>query len=163
MTHKKVKLIVFLLLGLGFTGLNAQEAIPAAGGSGSGSGGSVSYTVGLVLYTTNIATNGSVAHGVQQPWEISVINGLEEADGISLFCSVYPNPAIDLLILKVENYDKKTLSYQLYDIRGKLLENRKITAYQTSVSLGNYASSTYFLKVSNNDKETKVFKIIKNQ
>jgi len=163
MTHKKVKLSVFLLLGLSLTGLNAQQAVPAAGGNDSGSGGSVTYTVGQVLYITNFATNGSVAHGVQQPYEISVVNGLEEANGINLICSVYPNPAVDLLILKIENYDTKKLSYQLYNSNGKLLENKKITCNKTSISIGNYTSSTYFLKLTDNNKEIKVFKIIKNQ
>ena len=163
MTQKKVILSVFLLLALSLTGLYAQEAIPAAGGNNSGSGGSVSYTVGQVLYTTNIGTNGSVAHGVQQPYEISVVNGFEEGNGINLICSAYPNPAVDLLILKVENYDNKKLSYQLYDINGKLLENKKLTGNKTSISIGKYISSAYFLKLTDNNKEIKVFKIVKNQ
>jgi len=163
MTHKKVILSVFLLLGLSLTGLHAQEAIPAAGGNDSGSGGSVTYTVGQVLYITNFATNGSVAHGVQQPYEISIVNGLEEASGINLICSAYPNPAVDLLILKVENYDTKKLSYQLYDISGKLLEYGKITGNKTSISIGNYTSAIYYLNLTDDNKEIKAFKIIKNQ
>ena len=45
---------------------NAQDAIPATGGDATGSGGSASYTVGQIGYTTNTGTNGSVAEGVQQ-------------------------------------------------------------------------------------------------
>lgn len=59
MRHKKIKLCAVLLLGLGLTRLQAQEAIPASGGNATGNGGSASYSVGQVVYTTNTGTNGS--------------------------------------------------------------------------------------------------------
>lgn len=126
MRHKKVKLSTALLLVLSMTGLHAQEVIPASGGNALGSGGSTSYSVGQVVYTTNTGTNGSVAQGVQQPFEISVVTGLEEAQGIILQCSAYPNPASDYVKLKVENYKTENLIYQLFDLRGKLLEKKKL-------------------------------------
>jgi hypothetical protein len=45
---------------------------PQAGGEATGSGGSVSYSVGQVVYTTNTGINGSVAQGVQQPYEFQM-------------------------------------------------------------------------------------------
>ena len=83
MRHKKLKLSAVLLLGLGLTGLQAQESVNATGGNASGSGGSASYSVGQVVYTNNTGTSGSVAQGVQQPFEISVVTGIEEAKGIN--------------------------------------------------------------------------------
>lgn len=162
MRHKKLKLSAVLLLGLGLTGLQAQEAIPATGGNASGSGGSVSYSIGQVVYTTNTGTNGSAAQGVQQPFEISVITGLEEAKEINLSCSAYPNPTTDFLNLKVENYDNTNLSYQLFDMNGKLLETKKLEGNQTSIVMNDLVPATYFLKVIDNNKEVKIFKIIKN-
>jgi len=163
MRHKKLKLSAVLFLGLGLTGLQAQTAVPATGGNASGSGGTVSYSVGQVAYTTNTGgSNGSVAQGVQQPFEISVITGLEEAKGISLSLSAYPNPTTDFLNLKVENYDNTNLSYQLFDMNGKLLESKKITGNQTSIVMSNLVPATYFVKVTESNKEVKTFKIIKN-
>ena len=163
MRHKKLKLSAVLLLGLGLTGLQAQTAVPATGGNASGSGGTVSYSVGQVVYTTNTGgSNGTVAQGVQQPFEISVITGLEEAKGISLSLSAYPNPTTDFLNLKVENYDNTNLSYQLFDMNGKLLESKKITGNQTSIVMSNLVPATYFVKVTESNKEVKTFKIIKN-
>ncbi len=163
MRHKKVKLIAVLLLGLGLTGLQAQTAIPATGGNASGNGGSVSYSVGQVVYTTNTGgANGSVAQGVQQPFEISVVTGIDEANGITLQCSAYPNPTTDFLKLKVENFKTENLTYQLYDISGKLLENKKIEGNETSITMSNLVSATYFVKVTESNKEVKTFKIIKN-
>ena len=163
MRHKKLKLSAVLLLGLGLTGLQAQTAVPATGSNASGSGGTVSYSVGQVVYTTNTGgSNGSVAQGVQQPFEISVVTGLEETKGIILSVSAYPNPTTDFLNLKVENYDNTNLSYQLFDISGKLLETKKITGNETSINTSNLVPATYFLKVTENNKEVKTFKIIKN-
>ena len=51
--------------------LQAQEIPIASGAVATGIGGSSSYTVGQVVYTTNTGSNGSVAQGVQQPYEIS--------------------------------------------------------------------------------------------
>lgn len=162
MIHKKVKLSAVLLLGLGLTGLQAQEATSATGGNASGSGGSVSYSVGQVIYITNTGTNGSVAQGVQQPYEISVISGLEETRRINLMVSTYPNPTTDFLTLKVENYDNTNLSYQLYDINGKLLANEKVSSSEIRIQLGKFVSATYFMKLTDNNQEIKTFKIIKN-
>ena len=162
MKYKKLKLSAILLLGFGLTGLYAQEAIPTTGGNASSSGGSVSYSAGQVVYTTNTGTNGSVAQGVQQPYEISVVTWLEEANGINLICSVYPNPTTDFLQLKVENYDNTNLSYQLFDISGKLLESKKLESTQTNIVMSNLVPATYFLKVTDGNKEVKTFKIIKN-
>lgn len=50
MYKKKVKLCILLLSGLGLAGLQAQEAVPATGGNASGSGGTVSYSVGQIVY-----------------------------------------------------------------------------------------------------------------
>jgi hypothetical protein len=156
-----ITLISFCILGL-LAPLQAQNTIPATGGNASGIGGSISYTVGQVVYTSNTGTTGSVTQGVQQPYEISVITGLEESKGIDLNCIAYPNPTIDFLTLKVGNCDKENLSYKLFDINGILLQNKKIAGNETTIDLSNLVSATYFLIVTDNNKEIKTFKIIKN-
>jgi hypothetical protein len=161
MLFKKAKLCTILLLGIGLMRLQAQEAIPASGGNASGSGGSASYTVGQLVYTTNTGTSGSVAQGVQQPFEISVITGLEEAKGITLQCSAYPNPANDYLILKIEGEVGTQCIASLYDMNGKLITAQKITGNETTIIMRNLVPATYFLKVIQGNKEVKTFKIIK--
>lgn len=163
MRHKGFKLSAVLLLGLGLTGLQAQESVNATGGNASGGGGSVSYSVGQVLYQTHTGTNGTVSEGIQQPYEISVVTGLEEAKGVNLSVSAYPNPTTDYLTLRIDEFDISSLSYQLYDINGKLLLNEKITGNQTSIVMSNLVPSTYFVKVIQGNKEVKTFKIIKTQ
>ena len=162
MKHKRLKLSALLFLGLGLTGLQAQTSVNATGGDALGSGGSASYSVGQVVYTTNTGTNGSVAQGVQQAFEISVVTGLEEAKGINLSVSAYPNPTTDYLTLEVKDVELLNLHFQMYDMNGKLLQNEKITGNQTSIVMSNLVPATYFVKVIQGNKEVKTFKIIKN-
>lgn len=162
MKLKKIKLCFLFLLSLGLTELQAQEAVLTAGGNDSCSGGSVSYSVGQIFYTTDAGTNGLVAQGVQQPYEISVVTSLEEVKDINLTVSVYPNPTTDFLDLKIENNDNANLSYQLIDMQGKLLETKKIKSSETIIVTRHLISTTYFLKITQKNKEVKIFKIIKN-
>jgi hypothetical protein len=164
MRRKRLKLSIVFVLGVGLTvNLQAQQAIPATGGNASGSGGSVSYTIGQVLYTANTGTNGSMAEGVQQPYEISVVVGIKQAKDINLVCTVYPNPASDFLTLEVEIPDNANLFFQLYNMMGKLLISEKLIDIKTTISMANLAPATYFLKVTDNQEVVKIFKIIKNQ
>jgi hypothetical protein len=162
MRRKKVKLCVVLFLGLALTGLQAQTAVTIAGCNASGSGGSVSFSAGQVFYTTNTGTNGSLAQGVQQPYEISIVTGNEEVNGISLQWVLYPNPTTDFLTLKIEDEIPSQCHASLYDLNGKLLENKKMESNEISLDMSNYDPSTYFLKVIMDNKEVKTFKIIKN-
>ena len=159
---KKIRLITFILFGFGLPLLQAQNAIPATGGNASGSGGSVSYSIGQIVYTKNAGTNGTAAQGVQQPYEISVVTAIEKALDISLEMVVYPNPATDFIKLKISNYDLQNLRYQLYDINGSLLLDNKVESNETSIIMSNYLPSTYFLKISDKNKVVKTFKIIKH-
>ena len=173
MRHKRLKLSAVLLLGLGLTGLQAQQSINAAGGNATGSGGMVSYSVGQVAYKTHTGTSGSVSEGVQQPYEISVVTAIEEAKGINLSVTAYPNPTTDYLTLRIDEFEISNLSYQLYDMSGKLLLNEKITGSQANIVMSNLVPATYFVKVYavgctdrtgviKGNKEVKTFKIIKN-
>lgn len=161
MNQKKTKLTFLFLAGIGFSGLQAQDATTASGGDASGAGGSAAYSVGQVVYTSIETASGSVNQGVQQPYKVSAI-GINTNPDIDLLMSVYPNPSTTLINLSVQNMDLSTLSYQLFDVQGKLLVSQKITNSQTSIVMEEYATGSYFLNVINNQTELKSFKIIKN-
>ena len=163
MKYERFKLLTMFLLVLGLTGLHAQTAILATGSEALGSGGSASYSIGQVIYTTSLGTNGMVAQGIQQPFEISVVTSLENTKDINLLFSAYPNPTTDYLILKTDASTMiQSMNYQLFDMSGKLLKSKKIEGNQTNISMTNLVNANYFLKVIQNNKEIKMFKIIKH-
>ena len=159
MKYKKIKLSI-LLLGLGLPA-QAQQATTATGENASGSGGNLTYSVGQIVYTTNTGTTGSVAQGIQQPYEISIVLGIDN-HSINLELTACPNPTTNYLTLNIGNAELSALNFQLYDISGKLIESRKIISSSETIGMENLPSATYFLKVNNNINEVKTFKIIKN-
>jgi len=142
-------------------GLHAQETVLATGGDATGAGGSSSYTVGQVVYTTNTGTNGSVAQGVQQPYEISTSVGIE-VTAINLELVAYPNPTNNALTLNIGNYNNEKLTYQLYDMQGKLLDSKQVVNSSTTIGMQELPVSTYLLNVLDNNALIKTFRIVKN-
>ena len=162
MKNPSLKVWLSITLGLFLIDLNAQEAIPASGIESSSSSGSVSSSIGQVIYTTNQNNAGSVSQGVQQGYTISSIpNGIDDSN-VSLELAIYPNPTSDYLHLKVETIINQNLSYQLYDFNGRLIESGIMGTGEQQINMTSRAAATYFLKVLDNTTEIKTFRIIKN-
>lgn len=140
----------------------AQESVNVTGGSAISTGGSVNYSIGQVVYTINNGRSGSVAEGIQQPYEISVVSGFQASNGTKILILAYPNPTTDLLTLDVRDFHLSFFTFRLYDLAGRLLKNEQILERKTSINMSNFEPATYFVKVFQENKEVKTFKIIKN-
>ena len=178
MKKKKELLCALFLSAITFMSLQSQETVSASGGNAFGSDGSVSYTLGQVADITINSDNGSVLQGVQLPFEILIITGIKEVSWMNLEYWIYPNPATDVVKLKIKDFNVENLCYQLYDLNGQLLQNGKIICNESIIPLGNLAPATYFLKVVHDESEVhpvkfgntdaktfyaiETFKIIKN-
>jgi hypothetical protein len=159
--------LYLFIAGISLSNLQAQEMISTSGGNASGSGGSISYTMGQVAYKNNFGSSYSVTEGVQQPYEIFVIPSTSKAIDINLSVSAFPNPTNDILILNIQKIENSNLEYQLFNMLGKLIENQKITTNQTKIDMTNLVPAIYFLKVIQepnefNKQEVKTIKIIKH-
>jgi hypothetical protein len=158
---KNLGVAVLLTFAFSLSTATAQESVNATGGDASGSGGTVAYSVGQVVYTTNTAASGTVSQGVQQPYEIFTVGIKETELNISLL--VFPNPTSDNLTLEISDYNNEKLTYQLYDMQGKLLNNGQVTAQQTQINTASLPPATYFINVvTQENKKVQSFKIIKN-
>jgi len=153
-----VLIILFLLVGL--VESQAQESVNASGAELSGNTGTISYSIGQVVYHTNSLPGGSAAQGVQQPYEISTISGIDIPE-IVLQMSTYPNPTTDYLNLSIGNYNQEKLTIQLFDVAGKLLLDATITDANTVIDMNRFAMATYYLNITDDQKLIKTFKIIK--
>ena len=160
----RINLIVFIMLMLG-PAAQAQEAIPAGGGEGSGSSGSISFSVGQVFYQLHETDQGSLLEGVQQPYEIFVVTSMEDVKGITLFFQAYPNPVSHQLTLQIDRElsgVSQDLSYQMVDIRGRVVEQGKIVSERSFIGMADKHPGVYLLKISDHHTELKTFRIIKN-
>ena len=156
---KRVSLLILLFY---VTTGKAQYAITSGGKSTDNSSGEISYTVGQLAFETTKNSQGSISAGVQQPFEISTVLSNPNFSELNINLVVYPNPTLDNLTLKIENNDKNDFHYQIIDINGRILIETKLIGNDTNIQMGNFIKATYFLKITQNNKEVKTFKIIKN-
>jgi len=161
MKNRYIGTITVLLIGL-LLNARAQETVPATGGTASGANGSISYTIGQVFYITSTNATGTLTEGVQQPYEILVTTGIEEANGILLECTAFPNPAVTNLTLKIRNYPSEHLTYQLLDLNGKLIQKSEVKNNETVIQMSDLAPAVYLLSINDKSREIKTFRIIKN-
>lgn len=158
--HKNIPTFLCILL-ITFS-VNAQEAVITAGGEATGSGGSVSYSVGQLVYTTFTGDNKSIAQGVQQSYEISIVSGIKLNTSLDISLTAYPNPTSDYLMLQIKDYRDEKLTYTLLDISGRQITGNLITNSQTMIQMRHLPAAAYLIHISDENQRTKTFKILKN-
>jgi len=138
----------------------SQQTIPASGGETIGDG-TVSYSVGQLVYTMNIGSNGKVTQGVQQAIEFAVLSN-PELKAVTLSAVTYPNPTTDYIVLGLTNATFTDLSYTMFDVQGHVVTKGTVQQEITQIAMKNLATGVYLLKVNQHNSELKTFKIIKN-
>ena len=251
---KTLKLLcfTFVLMLLSFAEIEAQVSPVSSGGEATGSGGSASYSLGEVVYTSYSSSGGYVIEGVQQAYtdaelpisllefkasvtankqiaiswatvseqnnkyftverssdgitfssiqrlnskgntlasqlygtlDATPFNGTSyyrlkqtDIDGKSTYSksvmvtipstdselSAYPNPTTTLLNLKIKDAVQKRLTYQIFSIDGKLIDQQKINNDVTTIPTSKLVNGAYLLQVKQNNSVIKTFRIIKN-
>lgn len=153
---------LFLCCSLLFSfGLFAQNSAVAGGAEASGPEGNLSFSVGQTAYTQVKGTQGSLNEGVQQTY--SIFELMDAANEKAYFnISVAPNPTTKLITLEVEKPSSGQLSFQLFDLNGRVLSTKKIEEQETPIDMTPWASGSYILKVLRDNTLVSSFKIIKN-
>ena len=141
----------------------AQNATVSAGGTATGSGGTLTYTIGQIA-DQKVEGNGRyVIEGVQQPFEIQVV-GINNYPNIALEAILYPNPTSSKVVLRIRNYDipSQGLTAQLYDFNGKMVKAFVVKDLDTEIDFSGYAAATYQLRIMDDNTLLKTFKVVKN-
>lgn len=139
----------------------AQQSVNTAGANISSASGSVSYSAGQVVFHTVSGINGSVAEGIQQPYEISVVTATETGNEIAWNMIVYPNPTSGNLKLNISGPDVSEMKYLLYNLQGQLIREEAISTNDTEIPMGDFSPSTYFINIKQSANTLKTFRIIK--
>jgi len=141
------------------TTLFSQSTVVTSGGQARGNG-SVTYTVGQVVYTSTIVSSGSVLQGIQQSVELFTLSN-PELQTLVLEAFTYPNPATNNINLVLKNSDLQGLSYTLFDLKGTKILDGTVDQDNTVIPIEKMAVGIYILKVNQQNSELKTFKIIK--
>lgn len=133
----------------------SQQAVIATGGDISGIRGSVSFSIGQVDYIHS-GTEITVWQGIQQVYDtiIAVVD-------TKISITIWPNPVVNRLYIKVKDENGLGITYQLFSLDGKRLEGNIVSANQIDIGMGKYAPATYILLVTHVNKKVVSFKIIK--
>lgn len=78
-----------------------------------------------------------------------------------MLIAVYPNPTEDGVKLVINESDLENYSCDLYNAQARKLFSKSIEESFTFLDLSCFSPSTYYLKVMNNNKLIKSYKIIK--
>ncbi len=161
MKSDRIIYITIFMLITGLSIVHAQLITATIGDDIYSSNGSVSFTVGQVVYSSYQASGGSVTEGIQLPHETRAITGTEEK-GTGLNVTAYPNPTAGNIIVNLSCMDQgEVLDIQIFDVNGKLIENVNLNSNETKLNMSNYAPGTYFIKMIYKNQVPKACKIIK--
>jgi hypothetical protein len=129
--------------------VNAQETISVSAFEAIGSGGTVSYTIGQLVYINPTTAAGSLNQGIQQSIEFVTLSN-PELTAVTLKAVTYPNA------------DLRGVSYTMYDLLGRFVNKGTVTTFETKIGMKSLPIGEYILRVQQNNQALKTFKIIKN-
>lgn len=154
----KYSFIILILLFAGSV-VSAQEVVSSNGDSKSAAGVEVSWTVGESVIETLISGSNTLTQGFHQTK--LTITAISEVLLPGLEIKVYPNPTPDIITIHFSEYIENA-RYYLYDLRGKLLENKLIHSADTEINMDKFASGQYILKLATKSSQAiQTFQIVK--
>lgn len=161
MRRIKTLILLLVLISTGQALLYSQALVAVSGGNISGSSGTAGYTVGQFMTGEASGSDGRVIQGIQQLYDIIVINNITDGGFISLEAKVFPNPVADNLTLSIPGEDMSGYTMRLFDSRGALLRTLELSSPETSIPMETLASGIYYINVYRNNQQAAVFKIVK--
>lgn len=151
---------LFTLLVLSIGQAQAQQAVVPAGGEATGNGGTVSYTTGQVTSATVSSSNGSVAQGVQQPYEVIATSLVQESNG-QLLATAFPNPASSFINIHIQSMVDQG-NYRLMDALGQLVLQGRFGGTDDTIDLASLPAASYHLVLFTGAKPIGTFTVIKH-
>ncbi|MBU1012335.1 MAG: T9SS type A sorting domain-containing protein [Bacteroidetes bacterium] len=152
---------VFLFCISFYSLINAQqlEVISTGGGYSENGQGSISFSIGEVIIQT-------IAHGdlclTQGFCQTNItITAISEIKGLDYELMAYPNPTKNYVILKIGIENLRKLKFILYDANGRLILMKEIISDETQIPFNFLIPANYYLKIFDELKELKTFKIVK--
>jgi hypothetical protein len=153
MFYKRATLLFTLLC---YTSLLvAQRSTSSAGTSIYSSSGQMSYTLGQLNHASSGAPN-SLTAGVLQVYNFSPFVVVQESQ-----VSIWPNPVISVLYLKIGLNPLESIPYQLFNSSGRMVFQHILTEENTQIPMQNYTAGTYILRLLFPNQIPLSFKLIK--
>lgn len=146
--------------------LNAQTFTQEVKSSGGGYyqqiNGSMQFTIGEPLTETYSNSSAKLYQGFEQG-SYSIVSVTELPVLTDLKVNLYPNPSSGIFNVNIESNENLIFQINVFDAQGKVIVQKEITSKSNeSIDLSDFASSIYYVSISNVDNNyLKTFKIIK--
>jgi hypothetical protein len=121
----------------------------------------VSPTATTIYTVTGVNANGC-ENTATITQSVSTCAGINESADRSSFVQIYPNPASNVLNVKLSGFDLHNTSVKLTNVLGQDMVNTTATNDQIELNLSNLPNGLYFVRVLVNNKEVVSHKLIKN-
>jgi hypothetical protein len=141
---------LFALFGLSISAFGQsleRNVIANSGGSGSGAGINIDYTIGETLVQTYTGSSNILTQGFHQPasGNVSVENITDVID-----YNVFPNPFTDIVQFEIDISQPASIELKLCDITGRMLNVVNDADYNQGrhilfLTTANLASGSYLL------------------
>jgi len=154
-------IVIFYYILSGYEKINAQEVVSSAGDSHSNANGSISYTLGEPVIETFTGDNNILTQGFQQ--SNIVVTAIDELPGLDFEITAFPNPATEIVKLRIGKESIAGMQYMLYNMNGNLLMKNRLVGTETEIPFMDLSPAEYILIISDKNKELKSFKIVKIQ
>ena len=154
-----IKLSIFSFYVLLVQIASAQEVLSSGGDiSSNASGISMSYTIGELVCETYTSTTHFQTQGYQQ----SMLSfSIFQVQGLDKEITVSPNPSSQYINLRLEFPTQEYLRYELYDIKGNLIDKGPMEMIETIIPIHHLKSAEYLLNILVDKVLIDQFKIIK--
>jgi len=153
---------VLILFIISCFSITAQESVSSSGKDIKGNAGSVSYSVGQVVYTKIADDDNSMIQGVQQPYEISEIVSSVDIELALADVNLYPNPSSGVINISVKNIELSGLTCYLFDIKGNQILEKQLSNNETQIQMNELPAGTYLIKIKQSRNLIATYKIIKH-
>lgn len=148
-------IFLFILIIFNRFQIEAQISNNVSGNTISNNYGSISYSIGELLYAEK-GSQYTLIEGIQNGIAINLVKS-----NSSIKVAIYPNPTSDQIYFKVQNLNFDNYSYKIYNTNGIELLNGRIQNVNTSVSLSQLPPSIYLCKIYRDHLEMLTYQIIK--
>ena len=140
----------------------AQQVINTAGGHEKNHSGSLSYSLGQVVYLASTNASLGLQEGVQQAYpQTGSGMQIEELSRERIRLALYPNPTDKILHVALKETKLEAFTYQVLNAQGRLKIKGALLAKQSTLSFAHLSPGLYLFRLYQQGRLIQSFKIIK--
>lgn len=140
------------------------QSLNSAGTKMTQSNGSLSFTVGELVVTTQMDSQGNSLGGGFTTGATLTTVSVQEPDVRILNVNVFPNPTSGLVTVSIQQTNLSQLVLEIIDLNGKVLSSEKYNGINNSININtaSWISGIYFLNLKTSQSQLLgTYKIVK--